>query len=87
MYQVRLLPNNITFTASSQQTVLQAALDAGIAFPNRCQVGACAMCLCRKQQGQISYELEPMLTPQEQVQGWIFACLARVESDLVLSLD
>ena len=53
----------------------------------RCQVGACAMCMCRKQQGKISYELEPMLTPQEQAQGWIFACLARVESDLVLSLD
>ncbi|CEO37769.1 ferredoxin [Photobacterium kishitanii] len=87
MYQVRLLPNNITFAANAQQTVLQAALDAGIAFPNRCQVGACAMCMCRKQQGQISYVLEPMLTPQEQAQGWIFACQARVESDLVLSLD
>ncbi|WP_163923064.1 2Fe-2S iron-sulfur cluster-binding protein [Photobacterium sp. Alg240-V54] len=87
MYQVRLLPNNITFVASAQQTVLQAALDAGIAFPNRCQVGACAMCMCRKQQGQISYQFEPMLTPQEQAQGWIFACLAKVESDLVLSLD
>ncbi|EAR55900.1 Ferredoxin [Photobacterium sp. SKA34] len=56
MYQVRLLPNNITFTASAQQTVLQAALDAGITFPNRCQVGACAMCMCRKTSGEVSYQ-------------------------------
>ncbi|KJF85304.1 MULTISPECIES: 2Fe-2S iron-sulfur cluster-binding protein [Photobacterium] len=87
MYQVRLLPNNITFTASTQQTVLQAALDAGITFPNRCQVGACAMCMCRKTSGEVSYQLEPMLTEKEQAEGWIFTCQAVAESDLVLTLD
>ncbi|PSW19367.1 ferredoxin [Photobacterium sanctipauli] len=87
MHQVRLLPHDITFTADGQQTVLEAALNSGIAFPNRCQVGACAMCMCRKQTGEISYQLEPMLTEKEQAEGWIFACQAVAESDLVLELD
>jgi ferredoxin len=87
MYQVRLLPYNITFTATKQQTILQAALDAGIAFPNRCQVGACAVCICRKISGDVSYRLEPMLTDNEQSQGWIFTCQAMAKSDLVLTLD
>ena len=87
MHQVRLQPHNITFSANGQQTVLEAALNAGIAFPNRCQVGACAMCMCRKKTGEISYQLEPMLTENEQAEGWIFACQAVVKSDLVLELD
>ncbi len=87
MYQVRLLPHEMTFTAEHGQTVLEAALNAGIAFPNRCQVGACAMCMCRKLAGEIRYQLEPMLTEKEQAEGWIFACQAMAESDLVLDLD
>ncbi|MGR5128510.1 2Fe-2S iron-sulfur cluster-binding protein [Photobacterium swingsii] len=86
-YQVRLLPADVTFTAAEHESVLQAALNAGIAFPNRCQVGACAMCMCRKLSGEISYQLEPMLTEKEQAQGWIFTCQATAKSDLVLSMD
>ncbi|MDX1302738.1 2Fe-2S iron-sulfur cluster-binding protein [Photobacterium sp.] len=86
-HQIHLLPHDIVFTASEQETVLEAALNAGIAFPNRCQVGACAMCMCRKKMGEISYQLEPMLTENEQAEGWIFACQAVVKSDLVVELD
>ncbi|MEJ2764380.1 2Fe-2S iron-sulfur cluster-binding protein [Photobacterium sp. MCCC 1A19761] len=87
MHQVRLLPHQITFFADEQETVLQAALNAGVAFPNRCQVGVCAMCLCRKISGEISHQLEPMLTENEQAEGWIFPCQATAKSDLVLQLD
>ncbi|NOH82024.1 2Fe-2S iron-sulfur cluster binding domain-containing protein [Vibrio sp. RE86] len=82
-----LLPDNIRFEAQDGQTVLEAALNNNIRFPNRCQVGACAACLCRKLEGTVSYHLEPMLTDKEQQQGWIFACQAFAESNLVLTLE
>ncbi len=47
-YQVVLYPENISFTVEKGQTVLDAALNSDIYFPNRCQVGACAMCMCKK---------------------------------------
>lgn len=84
-YQVVLYPENITFDIEKGQTVLDAALNSSINFPNRCQVGACAMCMCKKLEGQVSYHLEPMLTEKEQQQGWIFACQAIAESNLVLT--
>ena len=80
-YQVVLYPENISFTVEKGQTVLDAALNSDIYFPNRCQVGACAMCMCRKLEGQVSYHLEPMLTGKGQQQGWIFACQAFAESN------
>ncbi len=84
-HQVILLPQGIEFEVADGQTVLEAALDNHIPFPHRCQVGACAACLCRKIEGQVSYHLEPMLTEKEQQQGWIFACQAFAESKLVLT--
>ncbi|MCW8333088.1 2Fe-2S iron-sulfur cluster binding domain-containing protein [Vibrio sp. SCSIO 43135] len=86
-YTVILLPNEIKFQVSKGQTVLEAALNQNINFPHRCQVGACAMCMCKKIEGHVSYHLEPMLTEKEQDQGWIFPCQAFAESNLVLTLD
>ncbi|NVD08138.1 2Fe-2S iron-sulfur cluster binding domain-containing protein [Vibrio sp. JPW-9-11-11] len=83
---VTLLPDNVLFEVPDDQTVLEAALNNNIRFPHRCQVGACAACLCRKLEGTVSYHLEPMLTEKEQQQGWIFACQAFAESNLVLTL-
>jgi ferredoxin len=84
---VTLLPDNVEFEVVKGQTVLEAALNNNIRFPHRCQVGACAACLCRKLEGTVSYHLEPMLTEKEQQQGWIFACQAFAESNLVLTLE
>lgn len=86
-YSVLLLPENIEFEVQEGETVLEAALNSNIRFPNRCQVGACAACLCKKIEGSVSYHLEPMLTDKEQQQGWIFACQAFAESKLVLTFE
>ena len=87
MFQVRLLPEDVVFAVPRETTILQAALDQNIAFPNRCQVGACGMCLCKKLEGEVTYQLEPMLTEREQREGWIFTCQAYANSDIVLLLD
>ncbi|MGF1763489.1 2Fe-2S iron-sulfur cluster-binding protein [Aliivibrio kagoshimensis] len=87
MYQVRLLPEDVVFTVPRETSILQAALEQNIAFPNRCQVGACGMCLCKKLEGEVTYQLEPMLTEKEQREGWIFTCQAYAISDIVLLLD
>ncbi|WP_198158333.1 2Fe-2S iron-sulfur cluster-binding protein [Enterovibrio coralii] len=87
MYRVHLMPSGAAFEVSAHQTVLQGALEADVPFPNRCQIGACASCLCRLVEGDVRYHLEPMLTEQEKEQGWIFACQAIPCSDLVVSFE
>ncbi|ANU37974.1 2Fe-2S iron-sulfur cluster-binding protein [Vibrio scophthalmi] len=84
---VTLLPSQVTFKVPVGQTILEAALNNNISFPHRCQIGACAMCMCKKVSGEVHYELEPMLTEQEQQQGWIFSCLAYTKSNLVLTFE
>ena len=86
-HTVLLLPINVSFEVEAGETVLEAALNNNIRFPHRCRVGACAMCMCKKLSGEVSYHLEPMLTDKEQQQGWIFPCQAYTESNLVLTFD
>jgi ferredoxin len=82
-----LQPQGIAFEVQDGQTILEAALNNNIRFPHRCQVGACAACLCRKLEETVRYHLEPMLTEKEQQQGWVFACQAYAESNLVLTFE
>lgn len=86
-FTVRLLPSELQFEVEKGQTILEAALNQQIPFPHRCQVGACAACLCRKVEGDVTYHLEPMLTEKEQAAGWIFPCQAIAESHLVLTFE
>ncbi|WP_375751911.1 2Fe-2S iron-sulfur cluster-binding protein [Vibrio sp. HN007] len=85
--KVILSPGNIEFEVQQGQTVLEAALNNNINFPHRCQVGACAACLCRKTEGEVSYHLEPMLTEREKEEGWIFPCQAYAETNLKLTFE
>ncbi|MDN2482362.1 2Fe-2S iron-sulfur cluster-binding protein [Vibrio agarivorans] len=86
-FTVTITPENITFDVESEQTILEGALNNNIRFPNRCQVGACAACLCKLISGEVTYHLDPMLTESEKAQGWVFACQAKVESNLIISLS
>jgi ferredoxin len=87
IYTVRIVPDGLQFEVNERQTILDAALNNNIKFPHRCRVGACGMCLSRKLSGEVSYHLEPMLTEQEQKDGWIFTCQAFAQSHLVLTWE
>lgn len=92
-YQITLLFDNpqqvktIEFEADSTQTILEAALAHEVYLPNRCRVGVCTACVCKKIEGTIHYNLEPVLTEKERQQGWIFPCQAYPRSHLILSID
>ncbi|GIA03670.1 ferredoxin [Vibrio cholerae] len=86
-YTVRIVPNDRQFIIHSGETVLDAALNQQIAFPHRCRIGACAACLCKLVEGEVEYELEPLLTEQEKATGWILACQACAITDLVLTFE
>lgn len=86
-HKVTLLPSGKEFDVSTGQTILEAALDNNISFPHRCQVGVCAMCMCRKVEGEVSYHLDPVLTEKEIQKGWIFPCQAFAETNLKLTFE
>lgn len=66
------------------KTLLEAALEAGIAYPHGCRSGRCGACKTRLLAGKV--DLLPhtpfSLTADEREQGLILACRARLLSDI-----
>jgi ferredoxin len=78
-------PAGYTFTARPGQTVLQAALSAGMDMPNSCRNGTCRTCMARLRSGNISYQIEwPGVSAEEKAEGYFLPCVACAQSDLLL---
>lgn len=76
--QLQVMPQGITIDIGSGQTLLEAALANGIAFPHDCTVGTCASCKSRLKQGRVR-EATPFgytLSKLELDAGFILACQA-----------
>ena len=87
--RVELVPGGEAFTVGRSQTVLESALKAGIAYPHDCTVGTCGSCRSRLVSGKVD-AITPFgytLSREELAAGYILACQAVPESDLVLEVE
>jgi NAD(P)H-flavin reductase/ferredoxin len=73
-------PFGIEVSIDPDQSLLQAALAAGIDFPHSCKVGTCSTCRCRLTGGQVKMirDFSYVLTPEEIRDGYILACQSKV---------
>jgi NAD(P)H-flavin reductase/ferredoxin len=83
------LSDGTRFQVAPGQTLLQAALAAGLDWPNGCRVGLCGSCRCKVVSGKVRAltRFSPALTEQEQRQGQVLACRSELESDLAVESD
>ena len=87
-FTLELSPQGPSVAAPAQQTLLSAALAAGIELRSSCRNGTCRACLRRLERGRVSYRIAwPGLSAEEKAEGFILPCVAHPESDLTLAPD
>lgn len=86
MPTITLAPTGQTFAAGSDESVLAAALRAGLNLPHSCKGGHCASCRARVLAGSCDYpgERPAGLTQDEADAGYVLLCQARARTDLVV---
>ena len=85
-HQLTILPGGWQLPAVAGQSLLQAAMTAGVRMPSSCRNGTCRSCLARLDSGQIHYTIDwPGLLAEEKAEGWILPCVACADSDLVIT--
>ena len=72
---------------SAGQTLLQAALAAGIDAPNSCTEGRCGTCMSWLRDGDVSMASTRALSKRNTERGYILACQARPSSPATLWID
>ena len=82
---ITVVPQGWQFVCAGQQTVLLAALQAGLSMPHSCRNGSCRACMSRLVAGEIRYRIEwPGLLSEEKAEGWILPCVAEPRSALTI---
>jgi CDP-4-dehydro-6-deoxyglucose reductase, E3 len=86
VHKVTLRPSGREFTVEADETVLAAALRAGIGLPYGCKSGTCGTCKSTVLDGQ--WEQGPhaasALNADEQARGRLLVCCSRPHTDLVI---
>ena len=79
---VTLLPSQQVLSVQEGETILDAALRAGLNLPHSCKGGHCSSCRARIVAGEVRYPFgSPLgITPQEQAQGYTLLCQAHAAS-------
>ena len=63
-----------SFDCAPGETIVQAAVRAGIYPPFSCLQGICATCLARVTEGEVEMIANDVLSPAEVAQGYVLTC-------------
>ncbi|BAU67184.1 ferredoxin (2Fe-2S) [Stanieria sp. NIES-3757] len=85
-YQVTINHQGTTQTIEvpSEQTILQAALDAGIELPYSCSAGVCTTCAAKLSKGEVEQSDGMGLSRELQREGYALLCVSYPRSDIQL---
>ena len=76
-----------TVPIAAGETLLQAALAAGIDAPFLCTEGRCGTCKSWLREGEVSMQSTRALTPRNKERGYVLACQSRPSSAVPIWLD
>lgn len=85
-HNITVEPSGRSFSVPQGQTILAAAIAAGVNLPYGCKDGACGSCKCRKISGEVEHGnySRNALSQEEEASGVILTCRAQALSDVVL---
>ena len=88
-HQVRIEGTDHRFEVQEEESVIDAALRAGLMLPYSCRSGTCGTCKGEVVTGAIHYPdgLPPAIDADEDAAGKALFCQARPASDLVIRVD
>ncbi|MEO9191876.1 MAG: 2Fe-2S iron-sulfur cluster-binding protein [Acetobacteraceae bacterium] len=77
----------IEIACRDDQTVLQAAIGAGLDYPYACASGNCGVCISKLESGEVSLlpRSDAALGAEQANAGQTLACRARPRSDVVIT--
>jgi NAD(P)H-flavin reductase/ferredoxin len=88
-HAARIAPANVELRVGSKETLLQAALNQGIAFPHDCRAGGCGACKCRLVKGKVKELTDKsyILSAEELRDNYVLACQSIPQSDIEVDVQ
>ncbi|TRZ56773.1 MAG: oxidoreductase, partial [Rhodocyclaceae bacterium] len=86
MFRIALADSQEHFACASDDTIMRAALRAGIGMPYECNVGSCGTCRVELVSGEVvsNWPQAPALSERDRGRGRILGCQSRPTADCVI---
>ncbi len=86
-YRVTIRNSGQTIACAANQTILQAAVAAGVDYPYACATGNCATCISKLEDGKVSLLPygDACLNKAQIASGLTLPCRARPRSDVTVN--
>lgn len=83
--RLTIVPLGVTVPVVDGQSLLEAALAAGVKLPASCRNGTCRTCMAQIVDGRVHYRVDwPGVLAEERAEGWTLPCVALPEGDVTL---
>ncbi len=69
--------SGVSAPLAADETILEAAEEAGVEIPYACRVGECGVCVTKLRSGEVTMAVETGLDPADKAQGYVLACQAK----------
>jgi ferredoxin len=86
VHRVHLIRRDVVLMVQDSQTILEAALSAGVPLASSCGMGACGACRVRVRSGEVEMDEPNCLTHKERSRGFRLMCVGRPASDLEIDV-
>lgn len=84
VYKVELKNAGVTIEVAADQSIYEAALEAGIQLPIGCDYGGCITCAARLLSGRVRQPNATALNKRQSKAGYVLLCVAQPKSDCVI---
>ncbi|MDR0477952.1 MAG: ASKHA domain-containing protein [Desulfobulbaceae bacterium] len=82
---ITFLPHNRTISVSKGETLIRAALQAGVHINAPCGGGGvCGKCRVRLEEGAVAEGISERLNEEDVAKGYRLACLSKIEGDVIV---
>lgn len=88
-YRVQIAETDHQFDVEAEESIIDAAMRAGLMLPYSCRSGTCGTCMGEVVEGQFHYPdgLPPAIDADQDADGKALFCQARADSDLVIRVN
>lgn len=83
--RLTITPLGVTVPVAPGQSLMEAALAAGVRMPASCRNGTCRTCMARLVEGRVHYRVDwPGVLAEERAEGFTLPCVALPDGDVTL---
>jgi len=83
-FKVELRNTGVTINVKSDESIYQAALNAGVQLPIGCDYGGCITCAAKLIEGSVRQPGASALNKRQSKAGYILLCVARPKTDCII---